>query len=142
MVVYITIIIISIVKYITEAFHDRQMEKMFINSYQLPIVKRWHQYDFINHILGVGMLSFIFFKWSESIQIEQSIINSCLLMINIAFIRMLTLNTTLNLIRGRQAWYLGYTSWIDIMLKRYEKIVYILLILINIGFALYFYQKY
>lgn len=133
--IYLVIIVVSIIKYIVEAVHDFQLEKLYTKSTQTETVKNWHLYDFIFHVIGVALLAYV---------MERAInINMGLLVINVAIIRMFILNTTLNILNKRETlWYLGSTSKIDKFLKPYAKYVWFGGIFAIIVFGIYFCNLY
>ena len=126
----VTIVTILLgVLYFIEAKHDLVLEKMWISKDQTEFVKSWHKIDFIFHILVGVIISFSLFGIS---------IDSILFLVNIGFIRQLVLNSSLNILKGRQIYYLGTTSKIDKLLKPIQITYFCFLVLINFIFILYF----
>ena len=121
-----------ILLYILEGFHDRSVEKMYSGSSENEFVKEWHRRDWNFHVLLGAIISATYNSQLYDFTDKWFWINWGIVLIHIGLIRMLTLNSTLNLIKKKKIWYLGATAGIDIKLKACEKLVFIMLILLNI----------
>lgn len=107
--------------FITEALHDN-----VIQDIQDPAEKHkiwlWHKYSFIQNVTVVGIISYL---------LTSNFLEWWLVVMGFGFLRMFILNTVLNLLRDKEAWYLGNVSKIDKLLKPMEKQVWVGLILLN-----------
>jgi len=123
---YVTLIMLFLI-YFIEGLHDNRLEKLYNSKHELKYVKEWHKYDLVFHILVGVLISYLLFGVS---------FKSLLTLINIGFIRQLTLNSVLNIKRKRKIYHLGSTSKIDVLIKKIEKSYFIFLIIINVIIAI------
>tara|TARA_R110000772_G_scaffold55_12_gene373 strand:- start:698 stop:1093 length:396 start_codon:yes stop_codon:yes gene_type:complete len=124
MILKIGILIYLSVMFIIESFHDYNVWKSSSND-NYDSTKKWHTYDFIFQILMGILISYLVagFTWG-----------ALHLLVNIGILRFLILNTTLNNLRGKKWYYLSKDSnFIDKLLKKYEKVVAISMIIIGIA---------
>tara|TARA_R110000772_G_scaffold20466_5_gene56926 strand:- start:86137 stop:86532 length:396 start_codon:yes stop_codon:yes gene_type:complete len=123
MILKIAILIYLSVMFIIESFHDYNVWKSSSNS-NYEYTKKWHTYDFIFQALMGILISYLVagITW-EALH----------LLVNIGILRFVILNTTLNKLRGKKWHYLSKDSnFIDKLLKKEEKAITILIILIGI----------
>ena len=93
-----------------------------------------HRLTFIRDVILVGIACYAAIG-------EVLSITFGLLLAHLGFVGMLVLNTTMNLLKGKDLYYLGGVSGIDLFLKKIEKSVFVLLTLLNIAGIVYFSSK-
>lgn len=114
--------------YFIESFHDFNIEKLYDKTTEHKYVRRWHKIDWLFHTVCAMIISLGLFGFNY---------NALMFIVYMAFIRQLTLNTSLNVMKKKAAFYLG-SEGIDGFLKKYELPVFMVLIILNLAFLYYF----
>lgn len=117
MIFNIIIVVLLMIAYIVEGFHDNTLKQLYTKKTQLPAVKMWHKFDALFHTIIIAGFAILLANGSIAVFI-------CIAY-QLAALRQITLNTTLNILADKPLWYLGETSKIDSILQPYEKVVYI-----------------
>lgn len=110
-----------ILVFIIEGYTDFNIIKSS-NQDKSKEIRNWHKSNFISWILIVSLICYLKFGISWQALMNLSFIG---------LIRNFFLNTTLNLFRGKNVYYLG-TKGIDKLLKPIEKLWWVLSLLVII----------
>jgi len=120
---YLIILVAVIAASIVRGFRDKRIENLYDDKSEREDVEKWHSLTFYIWVILALAISYAFFKTLTY--------NIILLTIHFGFIVMLYLNSTLNLIKKKDIYYLGEMAGTDKKLKKYEKQVFVGLMVIN-----------
>ena len=94
----------------------------------------WHKVDFVYNVLIWSLVSYLIFYFS---------IDAFIFLFYMGISRMFLLNSTINLLRGNKISYLSDSSnIIDKTLKKYENIVFVILLISYISMSIYFISQF
>jgi hypothetical protein len=128
----IIIAIISVI-FIIEGLHDYYVWKSS-SAYKYVYTKMWHKVDFVYNVLIWSLVSYLIFYFS---------IDAFIFLFYMGISRMFLLNSTINLLRGNKISYLSDSSnIIDKTLKKYENIVFVILLISYISMSIYFISQF
>jgi len=128
----IIIAIISVI-FIIEGLHDYYVRKSS-SAHKYVYTKMWHKVDFVYNVLIWSLVSYLIFYFS---------IDAFIFLFYMGISRMFLLNSTINLLRGNKISYLSDSSnIIDKTLKKYENIVFVILLISYISMSIYFISQF
>jgi hypothetical protein len=128
----IIIAIISVI-FIIEGLHDYYVWKSS-SEHKYVYTKMWHKVDFVYNVLIWSLVSYLIFYFS---------IDAFIFLFYMGISRMFLLNSTINLLRGNKISYLSDSSnIIDKTLKKYENIVFVILLISYISMSIYFISQF
>jgi hypothetical protein len=128
----IIIAIISVI-FIIEGLHDYYVWKSS-SAHKYVYTKMWHKVDFVYNVLIWSLVSYLIFYFS---------IDAFIFLFYMGISRMFLLNSTINLLRGNKISYLSDSSnIIDKTLKKYENIVFVILLISYISMSIYFISQF
>lgn len=94
------VIVIILLAFIVEGFHDYYIWKS--SDYgKYEYTKKWHIADFLFHTIVWGYVSYLN---------TNSILGCAFLLVTVGFSRLVILNTTLNILRGKKIHYFSSSS--------------------------------
>lgn len=128
----IIIAIISVI-FIIEGLHDYYVWKSS-SAHKYVYTKMWHKVDFVYNVLIWSLVSYLIFYFT---------IDAFIFLFYMGISRMFLLNSTINLLRGKKISYLSDSSnIIDKTLKKYENIVFVILLISYISMSVYFISQF